>query len=117
MPKGRREGTAEVWSDRVRRWRESGLTLSAFAEREGIARPKSLSWWAWRLSKDEGAKPRARARTKPKLRLVRLEPETLMPAKETAAEIVTVSGARVLVTSRASEEAVWWYALHRAVER
>ena len=82
MPKGRRECAAE-WSDRVRRWRESGLSSSAFAEQEGLARPQALSWWAWHLSKSRGQKPRRRAReSKPKLRLVRLEPETLMPSKE-----------------------------------
>ena len=106
MPKARRECAAE-WSDRVRRWRESGLSSSAFAEQEGIARPQALSWWAWHLSKAGGQKPRRRAReSKPKLRLVRLEPETLVAAKEAAAEILTPTGVRVLVTSRTSEEAV-----------
>jgi transposase len=107
MPRGKRECTAEVWSERVRRWRESGLTSSAFAEQEGIARPQTLSWWAWRLSKESGEKARRRARErKPKLRLVRIEAETLVAEKEAAAEIVTATGVRVLVTSRTSEEAV-----------
>jgi hypothetical protein len=107
MPKAKRERAADVWSERVRRWRESGLTSSAFAEQEGIARPQTLTWWAWRLSKDGREKPRRRARdSKPKLRLVKLESETLVPLKEAAAEILTVTGVRVLVTSRTSEEAV-----------
>ncbi|HEX3854022.1 MAG TPA: hypothetical protein VHW01_23825 [Polyangiaceae bacterium] len=108
MPKGKRESGAEVWSDRVRRWRESGLTSSAFAAQEGLARPQALSWWAWRLAKDEREKPCKRGRErKPRLRLVRLDAEMLRPtSSEDAVEIVTGNGVRVLVTSRVNEDAV-----------
>jgi hypothetical protein len=105
MPKGKKEG-AEVWSDRVRRWKDSGLSSKAFAEREGIARPQSLSWWAWHLAKGP-AVASARPKKPRELRLVRFERADLgSPACAEPVEIVTTSGARIVVSSRADEEAL-----------
>jgi hypothetical protein len=36
------------WTQRIRRWRASGLTAREFAEREGL-HERSLTWWKWKL--------------------------------------------------------------------
>lgn len=40
--------TQAQWAERVRRWRVSRLSATAFARREGF-NPGTLRWWAWRL--------------------------------------------------------------------
>jgi hypothetical protein len=45
MPRGREQVSAETWRDRVRRWKESGLSSREFAKQEGIGRPQALSYW------------------------------------------------------------------------
>jgi hypothetical protein len=71
VPRGKIEANAELWSDRVRRWKESGLTAAEFAVQEGLSRPQALSWWAHRLSRS------AKARKPAALKLVRVEPVVL----------------------------------------
>jgi transposase len=39
---------ASEWSERVRAWRESGLSAEEFAKRGGY-RPKTLQWWSSEL--------------------------------------------------------------------
>lgn len=43
--------TWEVWAKRVDRWRKSGLTCAEFSSEIGV-KPKTLSFWDWRLRKD-----------------------------------------------------------------
>jgi transposase len=38
------------WTQRIRRWRASGLTAREFAEREGL-HERSLTWWKWKLGR------------------------------------------------------------------
>jgi len=57
---------ASQWAELVAKWKRSGLTATKFGAREGV-RPKSLTWWSWRLSK-EAAKDES------------LAPETGFPA-------------------------------------
>ena len=38
----------EVWSKRIERWKDSGLTAAEFAAELGIS-AGSLKWWKWRL--------------------------------------------------------------------
>lgn len=45
---------AEVWRERVDRWKQSGKTAREFAKVEGI-RPETLAWWKWRLQRQDGA--------------------------------------------------------------
>jgi hypothetical protein len=47
---GKRHDRAQ-WLQRVRRWKASGLTCKEFSKRERI-KPRTLSWWAWRLRSD-----------------------------------------------------------------
>ena len=55
-----REGR-EVWSKRVARWRESGLTAKQFAAETGV-NPHTLTHWAWRLGGGQGKGRRAAAK-------------------------------------------------------
>jgi hypothetical protein len=73
MPRGKSEARAEVWRDRVVRWKQSGLTARQFAEREGIERPSALSWWRHRL-KQQGTPA---SQDSSPLKLLRLEPVIL----------------------------------------
>jgi|SRR5215831_10758725 len=38
----------EVWTKRVERWRDSGLTAKEFAAETGL-NPGTLTYWKWRL--------------------------------------------------------------------
>ena len=69
MPRGKIEAKATVWGDRVRRWKDSGLTAAQFAAQEGIPRPQALSWWAHHLSR-----PLKDSKKPPTLKLVRVKP-------------------------------------------
>jgi len=58
-----REGR-EVWSKRVARWRESGLTAKEFAGETGV-NAHTLAHWAWRLgASQERARPAAAKRAR-----------------------------------------------------
>lgn len=72
MPRGQMEASAEVWRDRVQRWKQSGLTAKAFAQLEGLPRAGALSWWRHQLALRDKKRPKA-ADDSP-LRLIRLEP-------------------------------------------
>ena len=54
----------EVWAQRVRRLEESDLTTAEFAAELGI-NPRTLTYWKWRLGKEQRAEsPRARSAKK-----------------------------------------------------
>jgi hypothetical protein len=76
MPRETAEN-AEVWRDRVKRWKQSGLTAKAFAELEGLPRASALSWWRHRLSQAEKKKPPVEDLP---LRLVRVEASEVLPS-------------------------------------
>ena len=40
--------TQELWSKRIQRWKDSGLTAREFAQELGI-NPHTLAYWRWRL--------------------------------------------------------------------
>jgi transposase len=96
MAKGTSEASAEIWRDRVQRWKQSGLTAKEFSQREGIARPAALSWWQHHLKqKSKTAAPEAA----PTLQLVRLDPKRTRAKRKDAPERIEVvaGGFRVLV--------------------
>jgi len=41
----------EEWTERVRRWRKSGLTAREFGQSSGL-NPSTLTYWAWRLGRE-----------------------------------------------------------------
>lgn len=43
---------AAQWAELVAKWKRSGLTAKKFGAREGVG-PKSLTWWSWRLGKEQ----------------------------------------------------------------
>jgi hypothetical protein len=88
--------TREDWAERIKRWKNSGLTAAEFGEREGLA-AKQLHWWSWHL----GRKPVASASEAP-LRLlpVRVVPSRAEGVREaTPLEIVLQSGHILRVAS------------------
>jgi hypothetical protein len=106
MPRGRIEATAEVWRDRVTRWKESGLTAKQFAQREGIARPGALSWWRYHLAQEGKKVP-----TEAPLKLVRLEPVKTRRARRQSTEVRSsyieiVCGAHRVIVSNDFDEAL-----------
>jgi transposase len=44
------QDTRELWSKRVERWKDSGLSAREFASEMGI-NPQTLSYWRWKLGK------------------------------------------------------------------
>ena len=44
------QDTRELWSKRVERWKDSGLSAREFAAEMGI-NPQTLSYWKWKLGK------------------------------------------------------------------
>ena len=52
---------------RVERWKDSGLSLKEFAAEMGI-NERSLSWWRWRLTKEETTPAEARPRRRRRAR-------------------------------------------------
>lgn len=42
------QNTRELWSKRVERWKDSGLSAREFASEMGI-NPHTLSYWRWKL--------------------------------------------------------------------
>jgi hypothetical protein len=55
--------TREEWAQRVARWEESGLTARAFAEEGGLS-AQTLSYWKWKLKRDERARSEEPAASK-----------------------------------------------------
>ena len=52
----------EEWARRVRRWRQSGLSAREFADSIGVNRA-TLTYWAWRLGREQPSRPDARTRS------------------------------------------------------
>lgn len=80
-----------VWQDRVRRWRNSGVTGRAFCEREGL-KQGSLRHWAWVIDRE------ARGASAPKSKFVELTAAVSVPASPF--EVKLRNGHRVRVPAR-----------------
>lgn len=59
----------EVWAQRVQRLRDSDLTTAEFAAALGI-NPRTLTYWKWRLGKEERLETERNGRKKPKAMFV-----------------------------------------------
>jgi hypothetical protein len=100
-----RRGTrvsAEVWRERVERWKASGLSSKDFAKQEGIGRPQALSWWANQLKRKSGEDSMSSA---PIVRVVKLGAGEQSPRADEV-DIVLPSGARVAVGPQSNERAL-----------
>ena len=87
--------TREDWAERVKRWKQSGLTAAEFGEREGV-QGKQLHWWKWHLGKQEVPS----VSKLPRLLPVRVVPSRdVEVSKETPLEIVLQSGHVLRVAS------------------
>jgi hypothetical protein len=68
--------TREVWTKRIERWKESGLSAKEFASELGV-QPRALTWWRWNLG--TAAVPKgARRRSGAKAIAIVKQPPTLM---------------------------------------
>lgn len=73
------------WAERVRRWRESGLTAREYARREQL-NARTLGWWSSRLKR------------KTLTRAAFVEVKTAAPPEEGRIEIVLLGEVRIRVT-------------------
>ena len=78
-----------MWSERVRAWRESGLSAAEFAKPEGY-RPTTLSWWGSELRRRE----RVRSSAEPKLAMARVRVVRRPTARDGTISVV-VGGAQI----------------------
>jgi len=81
---GGMRSTAKQWAERVRAWRESGQTATAFAAGKDFTEG-TLRWWSTELER------RARREAVPVARVVRT------PSRESTTIVVTIGAARVEV--------------------
>ena len=103
MARGRDQVSVETWRERVRRWKESGLSSREFAKQEGIGRPQALSYWAYQLKRRGSGASAETSRTQV-LRVVRLDTETSTDGE--GVEIIVPNGARIIVQARSDEAAL-----------
>ncbi len=103
----------EVWSKRVERWRESGLSIKEFARELGI-NAHTLAGWRWRLRAVErsgatphGSDPSRRRggakRERPPIELIEIVRD---PAGEHPFEVTSASGWTVRVPAHFDGEAL-----------
>ena len=79
--------TRAEWTERVKRWKRSGLSAAEFARREGL-KAKQLHWWNWKL----GASDSAPAPDEPRFLPVRVvSAPARAAASSTPAALVTTS--------------------------
>ena len=88
----REHAGAEVWRERVDRWKASGLTGKEFAAKEDLS-PRSLSWWGWRLRRSatgQSAQPPKPRRRRRKQRARKLSFVPVVVGKTRSAEAPTI---------------------------
>lgn len=78
--------TRTEWSERVKRWKRSGLSAAEFGRREGL-KATQLYWWTWKL----GASEPAPAPDEPRFLPVRVVSAPAAAPSRPAAALVTTS--------------------------
>jgi hypothetical protein len=81
---------AAEWAERVRAWRESGLSADEFSKPRGY-RSKTLAWWASELAR------RSRKNARPKVAMARVLRVVRPEAERDEAIAVLVGGAQIAV--------------------
>ena len=90
------KATAAEWAERVRAWRESGLSAEDFARDKGF-KAKLLHWWSTefvRRSRPPKSKSKSKSKSEPTVVMARVVPRN-DAREETLA--VHVGGARIAV--------------------
>jgi len=101
--------TRDVWTKRVERWRDSGLTAQEFANEIGV-KPDRLRHWKWQLAKErQSVSGTAAAASTPalaeKIAVPFVEVTAPTESKEhEPIEIVAPSGLRVRIPTRFDDE-------------
>ena len=105
--------TRAEWSDHLKRWRTSGMTIQDFADQEGLNREK-LAWWRWKLDKESTAPARTdapiSAKTEPvPVSFIALHPRATPEEKKVSRcyEVVFASGRLLRIPSDFDEETLW----------
>jgi len=75
--------TQELWSKRVERWKDSGLTAAEYAREMGL-NPHTLTYWKWRLKAQGGSPDKHPAKKEAPVQAGFVE--VVMPPLEPAAE-------------------------------
>jgi hypothetical protein len=83
----------------LEQWQRSGLTLSAFAQQQGIAQ-STLRWW-WRVFRGAGTAALNGGVAEQPLRFTEVPPPADVPGTAAVVEIVLPSGPRVRVPAGA----------------
>jgi hypothetical protein len=95
-----------IWAERVAKWRESGLTSTAYAAEAGV-NAKTLAYWAWRLGRQ---RHETSGKAKRRKRQERVEfVELVQPPPGTASlqvEVVLGNGTTLRVPVGFDEETV-----------
>ena len=90
----------EIWQQRVRAWRASGLSAPRFAQREGL-QVRSLYHWSWQLGADIGTEQRIEKITPspeiPHSSFVEVPSVGVVPNQNTFIEISLPSGIQLKV--------------------
>jgi hypothetical protein len=94
----REKASAEVWRERVERWKSSGLQAKEFAASENLS-PRSLVWWHWQLQRrsEVPARTKRSRRSKKRAASMSFVPVVVRAAEATAMEIVLPGEIRVRI--------------------
>jgi hypothetical protein len=87
---------AAEWAERVRAWRESGLSAEEFAKAGGGYRATTLRWWASELARRSSPSKTRRRRLRPKVAMARV----IRPAKDVEEAIAIRVGGAVIAVRR-----------------
>jgi transposase len=87
-------GTQERWSERVERWRESGLTAGEFSRKIGVSKA-TLYWWSSKLPSRREKTSLVRAAAPSPITFV----EMPLRARRSPIEVILPSGHRLRLPS------------------
>ena len=87
---------AAEWAERVRAWRESGVSAVEFSKPKGY-RSKTLVWWAGELARRTRAKSNARPQQRPTVAMARVLRVVRPEAEREEVIAVLVGGAQIAV--------------------
>lgn len=104
--------TQELWSKRVERWKDSGLTAAEYAQETGLNR-HTLTYWKWRLNAEADRRERkqdARAQKAAAARFIEVTIPPVPPPRAPEAaellELVFEGGLRLRIPTQFDETAL-----------